>query len=611
MHPLKQKIVTLQRRLVWRQRAAAACRIVALTLATALALGAVDYVLRISDPGLRIIATFAVAAAATWAIYRWWYLPNRRPLHPLAVAQRIESRFPQLRDALASSIEFLEQSEDDATAGSAQLRRHVITHAQTEAEGLDLDGVIDRQPLRRAARWLAVVFAVFAFCIAWDASAVGIALARLVAPMGSTAWPRDNHLAFRNVPKRLAAGQTFEVELVDTAGPLPDDVRIEYRFATDVGRRSISEAMNRAGDVMIARRENVREPFAFRATGGDDDTMRWNWVEVVEPPQLESLAVTVHPPAYTRLPAVSAERHLEVLAGTGIEVSGTAREPLGAARILIDDQKPIMATITADAAGHERRAFYVAPQDFVARASGPYRLELADPDGLAGVVGQWNLRVLQDEPPNVSWRWPSDNLYVVARAVLPIELVVSDDLAIHRVDLVYENFNEASSKQAPDSGPFRIELYRGPEQAAPSTGRTEQPAPSTRGPEQPASAAATGNQGENRVVEFAWDLALLNLPVGAQLSVHAEAADYRPGVGRTVGPRRVTIITDHELQARLADRQAQIMRSLSVPWRCSERHAKKCNGSKSSSRAQILFRRRSQLAPIRRAESAAGGANAG
>ena len=76
------------------------------------------------------------------------------------------------------------------------------------------------------------------------------------------------------------------------------------------------------------------QSFAFRAAGGDDDTMRWHTVEVVDPPRLESLAITVHPPGYTGLPAARAERHLEVLAGTGIEISGTASEPLSAAHIL-------------------------------------------------------------------------------------------------------------------------------------------------------------------------------------------------------------------------------------------------------------------------------------
>ena len=322
MHPLSQKLSSLRRQLVLRQRAAAACWTVATVLAAAIALGTADYLVRFADPGLRIMATFALVSAALWAVYRWWYKPSRNQLAPLAVARRVEAHFPQLRDMLASSMEFLEQSEDDRTAGSAQLRRLVVAEAQSAVERLPLDDVIDRGPLRRAVKWLAAPVIVLMFMLAFDASAVGTAVARLVAPLGSTQWPRTHHLAFRNVPKRMAAGQTFEVELIDTAGPLPDDVRIEYRMADRASRESTNEPMTRAGEAMLARRENIRQSFAFRAVGGDDHTMPWHWVEVVEPPRLEAFSVIAHPPAYTGLPSASAEGHLEVLAGSGLEVRG-------------------------------------------------------------------------------------------------------------------------------------------------------------------------------------------------------------------------------------------------------------------------------------------------
>ena len=155
MHPLAQKLSSLRRQLVLRQRAAAACWTAATLLAAAIALGTADYLVRFADPGLRIMATFALVSAALWAMYRWWYVPSRNQLAPLAVARRVEAHFPQLRDMLASSMEFLEQSEDDRTAGSAQLRRLVVAEAQSAVERLPLDDVIDRGPLRRAVRWLA------------------------------------------------------------------------------------------------------------------------------------------------------------------------------------------------------------------------------------------------------------------------------------------------------------------------------------------------------------------------------------------------------------------------------------------------------------------------
>jgi hypothetical protein len=544
MHPLAQRIASLRRRLILTQRAVAACWIVATVITVALVLGMIDFLLRISDTGLRVMATLALAAAATWAVYHWWYRRGRRRWEPLTVARKVETEFPRLRDSLASAMEFLEQSEDDHSAGSAQLRRLVVTDAQTAIDGLPLERIIDRRPLYRAARALAIAGVALSACLALDARAVGTALVRLVAPLGSTEWPRQHHLSFRNPPTRLAAGQAFEVELVDTAGPLPDEVRIEYRVAAGGEREWSSEPMSRAGEVMIARRENVRESFAFRATGGDDHKMPWRWVEVVEAPRLESLDIAVHPPAYTGLSAVPAARHLEVLAGSGIELHGTANEPLEAARILLGETNHIDAQIGPDAAGRERRAFHVRPDQWVAAESGQYKVELVDLESVAGVVGQWNLRVEPDPPPVVSWRRPMDDLYVTAGAIVPIELSVTDNLLTHRVELLYEPANRPGSSPTGEPTPARVELYRGAEKPA------------------PIGANNPGRDIDHRVVEFAWDLARLQLDRGTQLTLHAEASDYRPGVGRTVGPRHIHVISAGELDARIADHQMQIVRRL-------------------------------------------------
>ena len=63
MHPLSQKIASIQHRLIWRRRAVAACWILATAIAAALLLGLADYLTRFSDAGLRIMATLAFAAA--------------------------------------------------------------------------------------------------------------------------------------------------------------------------------------------------------------------------------------------------------------------------------------------------------------------------------------------------------------------------------------------------------------------------------------------------------------------------------------------------------------------------------------------------------------------
>ena len=406
MHLVTEKIAVLQRQLVWRHRATAICWIAATTLTAACVLGLIDYLVRFADSGLRIMASAALLAAAAWAVYYWWLRTKRQRIGQLSVARRVESRFPQLRDALASAVEFLNQPEEDLTAGSAQLRRLVIAEAQSAVEQLPLNDVIDRRPLRRSARWLLAPLIVLALCSLWDATAVQTALVRLVAPLGATEWPRDHHLVFRKVLTRLAVGQDFEVELVESAAQLPADVHIEYRIDTNDGTESSSSPMIRTGDVMIARRDNVRESFSFRAVGGDDRSMPWHRVEVVEPPRLEEFSIVAHPPAYTGLPTAAAEGHLEVFTGTGLEVRGRVSGPLRAARILMDGAKPIAAEVRPNTAGGSSDEFHIMPQQWMAVESGPYQIELTDTSGVAGVAGEWNLRVLDDPPPSVTWQRP-------------------------------------------------------------------------------------------------------------------------------------------------------------------------------------------------------------
>ena len=75
------------------------------------------------------------------------------------------------------------------------------------------------------------------------------------------------------------------------------------------------------------------------------------------------------------------------------------------------------------------------------------------------------------------------------------------------------------------------------------------------------------------MIEFEWNLAELELPTGTDLLVHAEASDYRPGVGQTASPLRVSIISPEELEDRLAQRHGLIISELARALRL-EREAR-------------------------------------
>jgi len=109
---------------------------------TAIALGFVDYLLRVFPiRGVRVIADGDVTGAAAYALYRWctfhddnaswgsWQLPGAWKLtfHSLAIVWRA-----RLNSSAIGA---------DATAGSAALRRAVVIAADHELSQLSLDSV--------------------------------------------------------------------------------------------------------------------------------------------------------------------------------------------------------------------------------------------------------------------------------------------------------------------------------------------------------------------------------------------------------------------------------------------------------------------------------------
>ena len=167
---------------------------------------------------------FAHGARRTWSgpLIAFSGRTLRRRLSDVAIAQRVERQFPQLGDRLSTSVEFLKQQEDDAFAGSAALRRAVVTTTTADVESLDFRAAIERKPTHKALRIAGLLGRVRASCLPVAIpSAARVAIARLVRPFGNDAWPRQTNLQIVGTPPtRLAVGQTFELNVVDRNGTL-------------------------------------------------------------------------------------------------------------------------------------------------------------------------------------------------------------------------------------------------------------------------------------------------------------------------------------------------------------------------------------------------------
>lgn len=537
-HLLKQRIGKLRSRVRRLLALYGLSWVIGGVIGAVMLLGLVDYVVRFQDHGIRLIASLAVVAVFGWTSYRYLYLPLATRLRDVDLARGLERWYPELEDSLASAVEFLDQGEGDPTAGSLALRRAVIVKTTAETEGLDFERALQRRPAQQAVMTATAIALVGVIVATANPLAARTAVARLINPFGSVTWPQRTHLVLRERVERVARGQAFEIEVVDREGAkLPERARVHYRLTNANGRMiEESEPLHVLGDTLVARRENVTRPFSYRVEGGDDRSMPWIPVEVVDPPAVESLAIELLPPSYTGWPKEKATGHIRALTGTRVNMTGRATKPLSSVILCLEDAREFPGQVTGD--GH---GFTIAGQpdaELILEKSGAYWFKLTDREKLTGGSdARWEIRVVPDNAPTVSIEQPTGTVFVTPDAMVPLRVMAKDDLAIARVELEISR----SDKEGQSS----LSLYTGPKEVAPRA----------------SGLSGTSELGETRRVDYAWQLAPLGLSPGTQVVFHAMATDFRPQTGRSE-PARLAVITREELADRIASRQAFILAEL-------------------------------------------------
>jgi len=549
-HPLEDKLADLRRRVRLLAVIHGLSAIVSSVFAAAIILGLTDYLLRFQDRGLRVFASLALLGALVWACYRFFYLPAVVRFRDVDLAIKLQRRFPELEDRLLSAVEFIAQDEDDPTAGSPALRRWVIARTTAETEDIDFNQAIDCRPVVRGVLLALVICLAAAIPAILDPAASQTAVARLVNPLNNAAWPQKNHLAIRRPVERVGRGQEFEIEAVDTLGaPLPAEVYIHYQFnGADGIPLEESVLMPQVGKAAFTRRENVVRGFSYRVTGGDDLSMPWLPVEVIQQPAVQSLSIRLFPPSYTGWPAETSENNIRALKGTRLEIEAVATKPLKAASLCLEDGREFAGRLSPD-------GLHIAYTDaaLTVEKSGSYWFRLTDCQNfVGGKDDRWEIVAVADAPPSVTIEQPSANLYVTPQAVVPLRIVAKDDLAIRQLDLAFSYMGAAtdlrsvpglSSSAAKET---ILSLYAGPlkipQQAI---GSLSQPTES----------------GQLEVVEYRWQLEALRLVPGMEVVFQAIASDYLPQSTRS-DPRRLIVVTPVEVQNRIAGRQTLLLSEL-------------------------------------------------
>ncbi|MCS6850008.1 MAG: hypothetical protein NZ700_02425 [Gemmataceae bacterium] len=438
-----------------------------------LSLGLLDW--RWHLPSLvRAVGLVGLLTAAGVAAYRLILQPWRDRTDDLSLALRIEEKYPELNDALASTVQFLQQT-GGSPASAADLRQLTVQQTLLRTQDYDFTCVLDRRGLWRAAAGAALASFLVLFVGLRYPSESATAFVRLTQPFGDVSWPPQTRMTVTARP-RVAQGEPFEFE-ARLEGVIPQRATVVYRWDRGQVHEQVWTVQHgsRPDEGLVRPRleaDRVRRSFEFEVRAHDGRS-GWHAVTVLPPPRLVALDGRPSPqvrltyPAYTDLPPrdlTDGTGHIEAVVGTHVRFRAAVDRPIVRAWIEYRPEPSVVtpaSLLTPLGANHWPAAAALAAAgrevwstvpvrldstgqrleaNFLPRISGAYALRLEDDTGLVS-TRLFDLRLQPDPAPTVHLERPSpslDSLSVLPTAEITVAVVAEDpQYAVRRVDLEY------------------------------------------------------------------------------------------------------------------------------------------------------------------------------
>ena len=143
-------------------------------------------------------------------------------------------------------------------------------------------------------------------------------------------------------------------------------------------------------------------------------------VSVYEPPKLQSVTISLEPPAYTRREALEFSKLLDLFPVEGTQITLTTQTASGVETSLRvgDTIKPFEDSVT-----------------FTAKKDTNYQLTLTNLEGRKAVTESYQIDVTPDEPPVADVVDPAQDTKAQPDTIQPLELYGADDFGVARVQL--------------------------------------------------------------------------------------------------------------------------------------------------------------------------------
>ena len=497
MNPLQRRLASLRRRMRLQIGWRGLCALAGLVVGGAVLAGLADWFFEL--PGLvRALALITILASAGLAAYHTLVMPLAARSDDLSLALQIEGQFPELNDALASTVQFLQEPKEPLAGspgrGSESLRRAAIQRTLNLTENCDFTKIFRRRGLLAITAGALAAALVAGHFLYHHTDFSETALWRLADPFGNHTWTR---IAIDDPPHRVAQGQPFVLK-GQIAGVVPASARLEVegnlKSEMPVPIKIDGQDPHVGTFVKPMDMTQQKGKFRFRIHANDavypPQLGQWHEVEVWPPPKFAMLNGSLSPqlelriPAYTDLPSpqrlTPGTKYITAIAGTHVTYRAAFDRPLEIAWIEFRPEVPAVRTaamlahfgqrhplVTAATLGMSHAVWgrvyahfetkQIIRLQFVPWMSGTYLLHVRDELGLVKDF-EADLRVEQDPLPLVLLQRPATSMSVLADAEIAFKMLVSDDrFAVRSVFLEFRK-KDAANRWL-DDGPRRLPLY--------------------------------------------------------------------------------------------------------------------------------------------------------
>tara|TARA_B100000519_G_scaffold94447_1_gene82003 strand:- start:5473 stop:8604 length:3132 start_codon:yes stop_codon:yes gene_type:complete len=399
-----------------------------------------DYLVRWSNPIAPILGSGFVIMSTTWTFFRSVLPSMNSELSPFAMALHIERKHPGFGQRLSSAISLSESDEME----TRQFTNALLSRVNTELTEEVISGMVDMRRVRRSGISVLVFLFILIFLPVIQPTVISIAAQRLISPWDAPNWPRRHALkpvgdSNQDNPTQfvVALGEDFTVQIEDKNGRLPKQIWVEV-WKDSLHLSSIEAEVSFMPNIAEVTLVNVREPFEFRISGGDDPGEQWYEVLVEIPPRVERIEFEIVAPEYTGLPPILSDGNLRILSGSQIVPSIEFSHAVDSAHIWFEStdlKRKVSLTDTDDVSGARQ---HLSDTQWQVDESGEYWIEYVTIAGAkTSTRPQRVIATYDDQPPGINVTWPQSELDVGLTGAANLTIELRDDIHVKRAMLVF------------------------------------------------------------------------------------------------------------------------------------------------------------------------------